>query len=65
MLSQFTVKNYRSILDEATLDMQAAPITEHKEHILVNNGDEFIPISAIYGPNGGGKTNVLSAIFDL
>ena len=65
MLSQFTVKNYRSILDEATLDMQAAPITEHKEHILTNNGDEFIPISAIYGPNGGGKTNVLSAIFDL
>ena len=29
MLCQFTVKNFKSIRDEITLDMQSAAITEH------------------------------------
>ena len=63
MLCQFTVKNYKSIKDEITFDMQAAAISEHKGKIIItDDGQEFLPVSAIYGPNGGGKSNVLDAI---
>lgn len=66
MLSQFSVKNYKSIRDEITLDMQTASITEHPEHVIKDaDGQEFLPISVIYGPNGGGKSNVLEAIRTL
>ena len=63
MLCQFTVKNYKSIRDEITLDMQAASIHEHADRIIIDSDEqEFLPVSAIYGPNGGGKSNVLEAM---
>lgn len=66
MLSQFTVKNYKSIRDEITLNMQAAAISEHMDKIIrEKNGELFLPVSVIYGPNGGGKSNVLEAIHAL
>lgn len=66
MLCQFTVKNYKSIRDEATFDMQAAAISEHNDKVIVGADSElFLPVSAIYGPNGGGKSNVLEAIHTL
>ena len=66
MLSQFTVKNYKSIRDEITFDMQAAAISEHNDKIIKDqNGEKFLPVSAIYGPNGGGKSNVLGALRTL
>ena len=34
MLCQFTVKNYKSIRDEVTFDMQAAAISEHEDRII-------------------------------
>lgn len=66
MLCQFTVKNYKSIRDEVTFDMQAAAISEHDNKIIRDkDGELFLPISAIYGPNGGGKSNVLEALHTL
>ena len=66
MLCQFTVKNYKSIRDEVTLDMQAAAISEHEDKVVVDkDGEQFLPVSAIYGPNGGGKSNVLEALHTL
>ncbi len=66
MLSQFTVKNYKSIRDEMTLDMQAAAISEHNDRIIVGqNNEKYLPVSAIYGPNGGGKSNILQALHAL
>ena len=66
MLCQFTVKNYKSIRDEMTFDMQAAAISEHENNIIRHkDGELFLPISAIYGPNGGGKSNVLEAMHTL
>ena len=63
MLCQFTVKNYKSIRDEMTFDMQAAAISEHEDKVIRDkNGEQFLPVSAIYGPNGGGKSNVLEAL---
>ena len=66
MLCQFTVKNYKSIRDEATFDMQAAAISEHEDRIIKDqDGEMHLPVSAIYGPNGGGKSNVLAALHTL
>jgi len=66
MLCQFTVKNYKSIRDEMSFDMQAAAISEHENNIIRDiDGELFLPISAIYGPNGGGKSNVLEAMHTL
>lgn len=72
MLCQFTVKNYKSIRDEITLDMQAASISEHVDSVIKvidkKNGEiieGFLPVSVIYGPNGGGKSNVLEALHTL
>lgn len=66
MLCQFTVRNYKSIRDEMTFDMQAAAISEHENNIISDkDGEVFLPISVIYGPNGGGKSNVLEAMHTL
>lgn len=66
MLCQFAVKNYKSIREEMTFDMQAAAIMEHRDRIIqTKDGQNFLPVSVIYGPNGGGKSNVLEALHTL
>ena len=66
MLCQFTVKNFKSIRGEVTFDMQAAAISEHEDRIIKDKDEElYLPVSAIYGPNGGGKSNVLEALHSL
>ena len=63
MLCQFSVKNYKSIRDEITFDMQAAAISEHTDRVIKDSDEQlFLPVSALYGPNGGGKSNVLEAL---
>lgn len=62
MLCQFTFKNYKSFREEATLDMQATVISEHEKTVLHDtDGERFLPLAVIYGPNGGGKSTVLDA----
>ena len=66
MLCQFTVKNYKSIRDEVTFDMQATAISEHEDRVIRDiDGELYLPVSVIYGPNGGGKSNVLEALHTL
>ena len=66
MLCQFTVKNFKSIREEVTFDMQAAAISEHEDRVIKDtDGEVYLPVSAIYGPNGGGKSNVLEALHSL
>lgn len=46
MLCQFTVKNFKSIRDEATFDMQAAAISEHEDRIIKDkDGELYLPVS--------------------
>ena len=57
MLCQFTAKNYKSIREEMTFNMQAAAIMEHRDRIIeTKDGEKFLLVSVIYGPNGGGKS---------
>ena len=66
MICQFTVKNYKSIREEITFDMQAAAISEHADQVILDmDGQQFLPVSVIYGPNGGGKSNVLKSLLAL
>ncbi|MBD5505234.1 MAG: ATP-binding protein [Lachnospiraceae bacterium] len=66
MLCQFTVKNYKSIREAMTFDMQATAIREYRDRIIqTEDGENFLPVSVIYGPNGGGKSNVLEALHTL
>ena len=66
MLCQFSVKNFKSIRDEIIFDMQAAAISEHTDRVIKDVDNQlFLPVSSIYGPNGGGKSNVLEAIQTL
>ena len=66
MLCQFTVKNFKSIRDAVTFDMQATAISEYEDRIIKDKDEElYLPVSAVYGPNGGGKSNVLEALHSL
>lgn len=66
MLCQFTVKNFQCLKDEITLDMQAANISEHEQSLIIDeDGERFLPLGVIYGPNGSGKTTVLNALYSL
>ena len=66
MLCQFTVKNFKSIRDEVTFDMQAAAISEHEDRIIIDKDEEkYLPVSVIYGPNGGGKSTLAKVITGL
>ena len=63
MLCQFTVKNYKSIRDEMTFDMQAAAISEHEDKVIMDkNGEQFLPVSAIYGSEWWWKIKCLGSI---
>ena len=63
MLCQFSFQNFKSYKGETTLDFQAATLPEFKETLItVDKASDLLPVSVIYGPNGGGKTNLLQAL---
>lgn len=64
MLCQFTFKNYKSYKNETILDLQAVNGQNFQDALLTSSGDKniFLPVSVIYGPNAGGKSNVLDAL---
>ena len=48
MLSQFIVKNFKSIKDEMIFDMQATAISEHKDRLIrTDNKESLLPVSVI------------------
>lgn len=61
MLVQLTLKNFKIFKDETLLDCIPGPINEHKTSLIKDTADkeQFLPIIAVYGPNGGGKSTVL------
>lgn len=63
MLLYFKVKNYRSFRDEAILDMEAAHLNYHTDCLLHHGKNNYIPSAAIYGKNGGGKSNLIRAMW--
>ncbi len=62
MLLQFTFKNFRSFKDENILDMRAAKVTELSYHVRKAGKEKVLPITAVYGANASGKSNVIGAL---
>jgi AAA15 family ATPase/GTPase len=66
MLIQFTVGNFKSFKDKATLSLEATSDDWREEDNLAIVGDKrLLKAAAIYGPNAGGKSNFLSAMLTL
>ncbi|ACJ34374.1 AAA family ATPase [Anoxybacillus flavithermus] len=63
MLIQFSCGNFKSIREKVTLSMLATKDGEHKECTMkIDEKIQLLPLVAIYGANGSGKSNVLQAI---
>lgn len=64
MLKEITIKNFMSINEEITFSMEADVdrVSEHKDHVISINNNDILKVSSMYGPNGGGKSNLLKAI---
>ena len=61
MLIRFSFKNFKSFKSENCLDMEATSLKEHEYNLAKIDNGEYLKVSAIYGANASGKTNVLQA----
>lgn len=61
MLIRFSFKNFKSFKNENCLDMEATSLKEHEYNMAKIDNGEYLKVSAIYGANASGKTNVLQA----
>lgn len=64
MLLRFSVENWMSFRDKATLDMVATREKQHPCHTtsIHEHGLNLLPIAAIYGANASGKSNLIKAM---
>lgn len=66
MLCQFSFQNFKSYREETTFDFQASAIPEFADSLITKDKcSSLLPVSAVYGPNGGGKSNLLLALASL
>ena len=63
MLIEFKFTNYRSFRDETVLSMEAIGFGTYKSCLIPYKNKRFLPAAAIYGKNGGGKSNVIRAFW--
>lgn len=68
MLCQFIFKNFYSYKNETIFDLQAESSicssngTFNESLLQGADNKKFLPVSVVYGPNGGGKSNLLKAL---
>lgn len=65
MLLSFTVGNFRSFKENKTFSMRAASIQELKEFVREDCSESILPVTAIYGANSSGKSNLLTAMMAM
>lgn len=64
MLIEFRFKNYRSFRDETILSMEATGLISFKNSLIpLSSTVNLLSAVAIYGKNGGGKSNVIRAFW--
>ena len=61
MLIQFSFKNFKSFKEETTLDMTASSIKEHLDKVIEKDDNKYLKVTAVYGANASGKSNVIEA----
>ena len=63
MLCQFSFKNFNSYKNETVFDFQATNLPEFNDSCFqFEKNSSLLPVSVVYGPNGGGKSNLLKAL---
>jgi len=65
MLKEFRVANFKSIQKEQVFTMEACPktvVSEYPEHVIEVGKERLLKVTSIYGPNGGGKSNLIKAL---
>lgn len=63
MLCQFSFQNFKSYKKETTFDFQASVLPEFKDTLIdADKAVSLVPVSVVYGPNAGGKSNLLHAL---
>lgn len=66
MISKFSFQNFKSYRDETVFDFQAVAIPEFDDTLIKRKSvSALLPVSVVYGPNGGGKSNFLMALISL
>lgn len=63
MLINFRFYNYRSFRDETILSMEAKGNSEYKSCLIPYKKKWVLPAAAIFGKNGGGKSNAIRAFW--
>lgn len=62
MLIQFNFENYKSYLNETSLDLTATAYTELQENLIHGKRNEkYTKVVSIYGANASGKSTILEA----
>lgn len=61
MLLQFNFKNFRSFKDEAVLDLTVQKKDEISDRFFSLGNESVLPITAVYGANASGKSNLYQA----
>lgn len=67
MLIEFRVENHRSLLEEQALTFECSRfgnLSDPRPRQIEGHSVSLLPVTAIYGANASGKSNVLSA-FDF
>ncbi|MCD8294299.1 MAG: ATP-binding protein [Clostridia bacterium] len=62
MLLEFSCSNHKSIRKKVLFSAIATPDTSNEENLIPYGKDRILKSAVIYGANGSGKTNLLSAI---
>ncbi|RNC95552.1 MAG: hypothetical protein ED558_05000 [Oricola sp.] len=64
MLLRFSVKNHRSLRDQASINLTPAKLREQSSYLLKceDAGVDALPVCIVYGANASGKSNLLDAI---
>lgn len=62
MLIEFSVKNFMSFKDKITFSMEKGNGEELEENYFVVDNTELLKVSAIYGANASGKSNIINAL---
>lgn len=66
MLIEFTVGNYRSFKEPQTISFQAIKrLKELPKNTIQSKQIPLLKAMALYGPNGGGKSNLIKAMFTM
>lgn len=63
MLIEFKFSNYRSFRDETCLSMEATGLGTMKNVLIPYKTGKLLPVAAIWGKNGGGKSTVIRAFW--